>query len=81
MPINTFYTVYMNRRTDEKTSHRIELTLLTNAAFGPHTARTFARLSGLDAALVAGILERPQTAVRQHSTFFLAPQDRRREPR
>ncbi len=67
----------MNRRLDEKTAERINLALLTRAAFDAPTARTYARLSGLPAPLVDTVFGRPPGQVRQQHTYFLPGSDRR----
>ena len=71
------YSTYMTRRIDHKTAERINLALLTRAAFDPPTARTYARLSGLPDLLVETVLERPSRLVRQQYTLFLPGSDRR----
>ena len=71
------YSIDMNRRIDEKTAERINLALLTRAAFDPYTALTYARLSGLSLNLVDAVFERAPSRVRQQRSFFLPATDRR----
>ena len=71
------YIIDMNRRIDEKTAERINLALLTRAAFDPYTALTYARLSGLPLNLVDAVFERAPAQVRQQRSFFLPATDRR----
>ena len=71
----------MNRRIDEKTAERINLALLTRAAFDPHTALTYSRLTGLALDLVQRVFSRPANQVRQQRSFFLPSNDRRINPR
>lgn len=71
----------MNRRIDEKTAERINLALLTRAAFDPHTALTYSRLTGLQLDLVQQVFARPPSQIRQQRSFFLPSKDRRTHPR
>jgi hypothetical protein len=75
------YSSAMNRRIDEKTAERINLALLTRAAFDPHTALTYSRLTGLCLELVQQVFSRPVGQIRQHRSFFLPSSDRRANPR
>ena len=67
----------MNRRIDEKTAERIDLALLTRAAFDLYRALIYARLSGPSMELVNTVFERAPSCVRQHRTFFLPATERR----
>jgi hypothetical protein len=71
----------MERRIDETTAERINIALLTRAAFDMHTALTFATLSGLKQEFAEGVLTRPAAELRHYPTMFLLPPDRRRTPR
>jgi hypothetical protein len=71
----------MERRTDESTAERINIALLTRAAFDMHTALTFATLSGLEQEFVEDVLTRPKAELRHYPSMFLLPPDRRRHPR
>ena len=71
----------MERRLDETTAERINIALLTRAAFDMHTALTFATLSGLKQEFAEGVLARPATEIRHYPSMFLLPPDRRRHPR
>lgn len=75
------YSSAMNRRIDEKTAERINLALLTRAAFDRHTALTYSRLTGLRVDLVQQVFARPVAEIRQHRSFFLPSSDRRANPR
>lgn len=75
------YSSAMNRRIDEKTAERINLALLTRAAFDRHTALTYSRLTGLCVDLVQQVFARPVGQIRQHRSFFLPSSDRRATPR
>ena len=67
----------MNRCIDEKTAERIDLALLTRAAFDLYRALTYARLSGLSMELVNKVFERAPSCVRQQRSFFLPTTERR----
>lgn len=71
----------MNRRTDEKTADRINLALLTRAAFDTPAALRFARISGLDTILVEGVFARDLHEIRQQVSYFVPKSDRRTNPR
>lgn len=75
------YISAMNRRIDEKTAERINLALLTRAAFDRRTALTYSRLTGLCLDLVQQVFARPLSQIRQHRSFFLPSSDRRSSPR
>lgn len=71
----------MTRRMNEKTADRINLALLTRAAFDTLTAARFARISGLDAALVDSVFARAPHEIRQQVSYFVPKSDRRINPR
>jgi hypothetical protein len=68
----------MDRRIDEITAERINIALLTRAAFDMRTALTFATLSGLKHEFAEDVLSRPPAQIRHYPTMFLLPPDRRR---
>lgn len=67
----------MNRRNNDNTAERIDLALLTKAAFDTTAALRFAGLSGLDTALVASVLARAPDRIRQQASYFAPRPDRR----
>lgn len=66
---------------NEKTADRINLALLTRAAFDTLKAVRFARISGLDTALVDSVFARQPHEIRQQASYFVPQSDRRRNPR
>lgn len=68
----------MERRIDDTTAERINIALLTRAAFDMHTALTFATLSGLARDFAEHVLTRPPAQIRHYPSLFLLPPDRRR---
>jgi hypothetical protein len=71
----------MNRRTDTWTAEKVDMGLLTRAAFNLDAAVRYAELAGLRRDVILDVLNRPADQVRQYHSTFLGTADRRATPR
>jgi hypothetical protein len=71
----------MNRRKDSWTAEKVDMGLLTRAAFNTASALRYAVLAGLRREFFTEILERPADRVRQYQSAFARINDRRTNAR
>ncbi len=62
----------MTRRHDAKTAEKVDMALLTRAAFEKTTAERYAAIAGLPAQLVDEVFARPANSTRQYSSLSTA---------
>jgi hypothetical protein len=67
----------MDRRRDSNTAEKIDMALLTKAAFDLRTALTYAALAGLKQSFILAVFARGPQHVRQYQSAFLRTTDRR----
>jgi hypothetical protein len=71
----------MNRRSDTWTAEKVDMGLLTRAAFNMDAAVRYAELAGLRRDFILEVLARPADRVRQYHSSYLGTGDRRASPR
>jgi hypothetical protein len=72
---------FMNRRLDNSTAEKVDMGLLTRAAFNDGAALRYAELAGLQLDMFVSIMERPANRVRQYHSASMSSKDRRSTPR
>lgn len=71
----------MNRRCDTWTAEKIEMGLLTRAAFNGDAALRYGELAGLPSDLIMAVLSRPADQVRRYQNHLGGVSDRRTRER
>ncbi len=59
----------MTRRYDSKTAEKVDMALLTRAAFEKTTAERYATIAGLPNELIEQVFARPPNSTRQYSSL------------
>lgn len=71
----------MNRRLDTWTAEKVDMGLLTRAAFNMDAAVRYAELAGLRRDFILEVLARPADEVRRYHSTVMGSGDRRAQPR